>query len=75
MFPLFVVLACLAVVSSDNYQTHRHSSHNPVCLTDMGLPARKIQVRTRPKEVDATACRSYCSDFARKKSVHPSRMK
>lgn len=43
VFPLFVVLACLAVVSLDDYQTHRHSSHNPVCLTDMGLPAGKVK--------------------------------
>lgn len=44
-FPLFVVLACLAVVSSDDYQTHRHSSHNPICLTDTGLPVRKVESR------------------------------
>lgn len=43
VFPLFVVLACLAVVSLDDYQTHRHSSHNPVCLTDMSLPAGKVK--------------------------------
>lgn len=42
-FSLFVVFACLAVVSLDDYQTHRHSSHNPVCLTDMGLPAGKVK--------------------------------
>lgn len=41
VFPLFVVLACLAVVSLDDYQTHRHSSHNPVCLTDTGLNKSK----------------------------------
>lgn len=43
VFSLFVVLACLAVVSIDDYQTHRHSSHNPVCLTDTGLPAGKVK--------------------------------
>jgi len=43
VFPLFVVLACLAVVSLDDYRTHRHSSHNPVCLTDTGLPADKVK--------------------------------
>lgn len=43
MFPLFVVLACLEVVSLDDYQTHRQSSHNPVCLTDMGLPGGKVK--------------------------------
>lgn len=43
MFSLFVVLVCLAVVSLDDYQTHRHSSHNPACLTDMGLPAGKVK--------------------------------
>lgn len=43
MFPLFVVLACLAVVSSDDYQTHRHSSHDAVCLTDFCLPAGKVK--------------------------------
>lgn len=43
MFPLFVVLACLAVVSSDDFKTHRHSPHKPACLTDMGLPAGKVK--------------------------------
>lgn len=43
VFPLFVVPVCLAVVSLDDYQNHKHSSHNPVRLPDMGLPAGKVK--------------------------------
>lgn len=42
-FLLFVVFACLAVVSSDDYRTHRHSSHDAVCLSDLDLPAGKVK--------------------------------
>lgn len=43
-FLVFVVFACLAAVSSDDYQTHRHSSsHGAVCLSHLDLPAGKVK--------------------------------
>ncbi len=43
VLPLFVVLACLAVVSLDDFETHRHPPHSPAWITDMGLPAGKVK--------------------------------
>lgn len=43
-FLVFVVFACLAAVSSDDYQTHRHSSsRGAVCLSHLDLPAGKVK--------------------------------
>lgn len=73
MLPLFVFLACLAVVSFDDYQTHRHSSHNAVCLTELGLPAGKVKSEQDQRR-RLTLCTSPVVDFTAKKSVHLSAM-
>lgn len=72
VFPLFVVLACLAVVSSDDYQTHRHSSHDAVCLTDFCLPAGKVKSEQDQRRW-MPLCTAPIVDFTGKK-IHLSLM-
>lgn len=58
---VFVVFACLAAVSSDDYQTHRHSSsHGTVLSLTFGSARRQSQVWTRLREVDAAVLRFCC---------------
>lgn len=73
MFPVFVVLVCLAVVSLDDYQNHRHSSHNPVCLTDTGLPAGKVKSEQDQKRWMPLRAALIVQTSQGRKSVHPSR--
>lgn len=72
----FVCCSCLSGSCLPRWLSNPQALITQSCLSHWyGSACWQSQVWTRPKEVDATARRCYCSDFTGWKSVHPSRKK